>query len=209
MILPRFAFYEAALNRPDWKYVQLKQLIMKVIILFLLLLVSTGAQEAIVTRENVTCHAKEIINIDKSTVEGRIITILADSGYSIGMQKILLAQAQHESGGFNNKLTKNWNNLFAMLHSPKDPYSKGNWAKAEGRSGYAVYNSIEESVYARIWYSKRWNYPAEASPGEYVRHIRSKGYFTGNQQDYLNAIRKWINRDAHIFENKSVIIACR
>lgn len=181
---------------------------MRVIILLLLLFVSVGAKEATV-HENAICEAKEVVNVDVSTVEGRVIKILADSGYSIRMQKILLAQAKHESGNFRNPLTKNWNNVFAMLHSSKDPYSKGNWAKAEGRSGYAVYNSIEESVYARIWYSRKWNYPDDASTGEYVRHIKSKGYFTGDQQKYIDALRKWIARDAHLFENKSVIIACR
>ena len=178
------------------------------ILLFWLLSSTISAHEAALDSLPF-CEIKEVIGIDSTTIEGKLIKILADSGYSVGMQKIMLAQAKLESGNFKNNLTKKWNNVFSMLHSSKDPYSIGNWARAEGRSGYAVYKSIEESIYARIWYSRRWNYPDNVSPDEYVRHIKSKGYFTGNEQEYLKCIKALIKRDAFLFENKSVTIVCR
>lgn len=183
---------------------------MRFLFLLLLLLPSFAAQEAEIKRESVCdCVTKETVIVDVSTQEGRIIKVLADSGYSIGMQQILLAQAKFESGSFKNTLSKKWNNVYSMLHSRHDPYSKGNWGFAEGRSGYAVYNSLEESVYARLWYSRKWKYPSDvASVDEYVLHIKSKGYFTGSTESYISNMRSLIKADAHIFENKSVMIAC-
>jgi hypothetical protein len=182
---------------------------MRVILLFLLL-ISTGAKEAIVVPERaLECVTTEEILIDTATVEGRVIKILADSGYTVRMQQIILAQAKYESGSFRNPLTKKWNNVFAMLHSKYDPYSLGNWGYAEGRYGYAVYKSLEESVYARIWYSRKKKYPVNVSVEEYIAHIKAKGYFTGNQDKYLDGIKKLIDRDENLFKNKSVMIACK
>lgn len=182
---------------------------MRVIILFLLLIITISAQEADLKQNVSNCVTKEQIVIDTTTNEGRVIKVLMDSGYSVSMQQIMLAQAKYESGNFRNQLSKKWNNVFSMLHSKKDPYSKGNWGKAEGRSGYAVYNSVEESVLARLWYSRKWKYPKDnVSVEEYVRHMKSKGYFTGNLLNYINGMNELINHDAYLFENKSVTIAC-
>lgn len=183
---------------------------MRLITIILLILFSVETQEASLDpAETALCDTIEVLNVDTDTAEGRVIRVLYDSGYSIPMIQILLAQAKLESGNFKNNLTRKWNNVFAMLHSGSDPYSQGNWGFAEQRSGYAVYSSIEESVSARIWYSRKWSYPMDSvSPEEYVRHMKRKGYFTASEHEYIAAINRLIKQDAPLFENKSVMIVC-
>lgn len=179
---------------------------MRVLILLLLLFVSVGAKEATTMNEN--CSYVQVSMIDTTTVEGKMIKILSDSGYSVRMQQIILAQAKFESGNFKNSLTRKHNNVFGMLHSKRDPYSVGNWGFAEGRTGYAVYNSINESVYARMWYSRQKGYPKDASVEDYVHHMKQKKYFEATEKEYLKGLKKLINQDSAIFQNKNLIIAC-
>jgi hypothetical protein len=144
----------------------------------------------------------EEIVIKELTLEERIIKVLQDSGYSKNMQQLILAKADFESGGFKNKLTREHNNVFSMLHSKRDPYSKCGCGFAEGRKGYASYPTIEDQVYAYIWYTKKKHYPKEATPYQYVAYMKSKGYFVGdpklsdkeNIKMYLNGILSRINK---------------
>lgn len=128
------------------------------------------------------------------TIEERISRVLQDSGYSINMQHIILAKADLESGTFKNELTKKHNNVFSMLHSKRDPYSICGCGFAEGRSGYASYPSIEDQVYAYIWYTKRRQYPIEATPAQYVRYMKSKGYFEAEEKLYLKGLISRLNK---------------
>lgn len=128
------------------------------------------------------------------TIEERVSKVLQDSGYSQNMQAIILAKADLESGTFRNKLTKEHNNFFSMLHSKYDPYSKCGCGFAEGRLGYASYPTIEDQVYAYIWYTKKRGYPKEATPLEYVRFMKSKGYFEANELSYLAGLKARLNR---------------
>lgn len=128
------------------------------------------------------------------TIEDKIRGVLIDSGYSENMQAIILAKADLESGTFSNPLTKHHNNVFSMLHSKYDPYSKCGCGFAEGRLGYASYPTIEEQVYAYIWYTKRRGYPKEATPKEYVRFMKSKGYFEANEKLYLAGVLARIDK---------------
>lgn len=170
---------------------------MRVIMLILMLLLSYETREGVLTIEAVGKVYKVAV-----TNEDRVIKILSDSGYSTRMQQIILAQGKFESGDFKNSLTRKYNNVFAMLHSKYDPYSKGNWGRAEGRSGYAVYGSLDESVYARMWYQRNKKYPSDTTVEAYVKHIKSKGYFEDNEKRYLKGMRYWIEKDSHLFENK-------
>jgi hypothetical protein len=129
------------------------------------------------------------------TTEDRIIKVLQDSNYSLRMQQIIVAQAKHESGNFTNSLTRKYNNIFAMLHSKYDPFSKGNYGYAEGRKGYAVYDRIEESTRAYIWYTRKKKYPSDTTLVAYVDILKAKSYFTGNKKEYLNSLTIHISKD--------------
>lgn len=129
-----------------------------------------------------------IIEKKKLTIEERITKVLQDSGYSKNMQALILAKADLESGAFKNKLTREHNNVFSMLHSKRDPYSVCGCGFAEGRIGYASYPTIEDQVYAYIWYTKKKKYPKEATPAQYVRFMKSKGYFEANENLYLKGL---------------------
>lgn len=184
--------------------------------LFLFLFGSFTTQEATLAKKICSCELTEVVNVDETTNEGRMIKILSDSGYSVRMQQIILAQAKFESGSFTNSLSKKYNNVFSMLHSKRDPYSMGNWGFAEGRVGYAVYKTFNESVYARLWYNRKWKYPNDSDLDDYVSTLYAKRYFIGDPKSsaqsninmYKTGLKKLIDRDAHLFENKSVKIAC-
>jgi hypothetical protein len=177
-----------------------------IFITILMVIASISTQEAIMHRMPVEKFDVKWMwparPIEAMSTQERIVRVLSDSGISVRMQQILLAQADYESGGFKNSLTKKWNNVYSMLHSRRDPYSLGNWGYAEGRSGYSVYLSIENSVCARLWYSRSWKYPADTTVEAYVTHIKSRGYFTGDAKEYLAGMQARMKKNEALWQVK-------
>lgn len=142
------------------------------------------------------------------TREQRILIALQDR--TPRMQQIILAQAKHESGNFSNSLTIYHNNLFAMRHPRRRPTTSiGPYGKAEGRTGYASFKSIESSVKDYQLYTQYVKAPVDTTLSAYVTFLHDKRYFecplhskgTGlcSRDVYFRAIDKWIERDKHLF----------
>ena len=109
--------------------------------------------------------------------------------------KILTAQAMHETGVFTSRLYKEQNNLFGMTQPViRETLSTG------GRSGFANYATLEDSVRDLLLYFKEFNIkPAsnefledDRSRGlhAYLKLIKSKDYFEAPYIEYFNAVRK-------------------
>jgi len=134
----------------------------------------------------------EIINLDLMTIEERIDYSLTNYGYDSLMRKLIIAQAKHESGNFRSKLFKKHNNLFGMMHPRVRPtLSKGSLARAEGRAGYASFETIENSVQDYILWMKFNDLPTTfSSPKDYASTLKSKRYFTDDLSRYTKALEK-------------------
>lgn len=167
---------------------------MKTITVLLLLLLPVTAKNSAMC-----CTTPVLFAPLQLTTEERIVKVLRDSGYSREMQRIILAQAKHESGGFTNSLTVKHNNLFGMMHPRGRPtLSLHGKAWAEGRPGYASYETLEASVADYILYSRYVKVQAKADPRSYIYQLKRLGYFGDHTENYLRSVRRWMKGDTTV-----------
>lgn len=167
---------------------------MKTFIAVLLLLTPLAAQ-------NRTIHLS--LYVPKEfvlTVEERVVAVLRDSGFSRTMQRIILAQAKHESGNFTNPLTVNHNNIFAMHHPGKSrpTTSLGPWGRAEGRTCFASFASIESSVTDYILYKKSYGIVDKENERGYVYELKRHRYFEASTELYIRCVQRWMAADSTV-----------
>lgn len=159
---------------------------MKYLFTIIFLTISLSVGSSTLTREPFPPGAFEL------SVDQRIELVLLDSGYSSRMINIVIAQARHESGNYTSKLAVRNNNIFGMRHPVKRPTtSLGPLASAEGRKGYASYNSIEDSVRDLILYHRHFRVP-ESNLADYVTYLKRKRYYECSEQLYKKALESLI-----------------
>ena len=106
--------------------------------------------------------------------------------------EFIVAQAKHESGNYKNRLTREHNNIFARLHSRYDTLSKGPFGYAEGRSGYASYNSIKDATVSQVKYFRRLKYSFNwKSSYEFAYELKKKRYYHDPKLSMKEDIRKY------------------
>ena len=110
--------------------------------------------------------------------------------------KILTAQAMHETGNFTSRLYREQNNMFGMRH----PQVRETLS-TEDRNGYANFATLENSVEDLLLYFKEFNLkPTFKTPSEYVKAIKSKGYFEALYLTYFNAVRSHLSKVKHLVQ---------
>lgn len=132
------------------------------------------------------------------STKDKIFNTLVSNGVDTLSAKIFVAQAHHESGGFKSTLTREHNNIFAILHDKhRTTTSIGPYGKAEGRSGYASYLSIEDATIDFIIFLKHWGVSIkQTSITKYsyaLKNLKSpKGhkrmYYTDNVKNYIKSV---------------------
>lgn len=168
---------------------------MKTAALLLLLLIPVSAINAVYPRPVEEVMPASIV----FTKEERIVAVLKDSGYSREMQRIILAQAKHESGEFTNPLTVKHNNLFAMRHPKRrSTLSLGAFAEAEGRGGYASYSSIDSAVADYILYMRFAAVQPMPDAESYITQLKNKKYFTDRTSRYFGGVAYFMKRDSTV-----------
>lgn len=176
--------------------------VMKTLILLLLLLPVVSMNKGLEATAYSPKKVKKAVVADSITltIEERIVTVLRDSGFSRTMQRIILAQAKHESGNFKSRLARNHNNIFGMTHPGTRHFttSLGPLARAEGRGGYASYTSIEHSVADYILYKKRRQIEDSEDVSAYIYQLKRKHYFEARADKYLKAINRWMLSDTTV-----------
>lgn len=103
--------------------------------------------------------------------------------------KILTAQSMHETGNFTSRLYREQNNMFGMRH----PIVRDTLSIKEN-NGFATFADLSDSVKDLILYFKEFDIKPKDWQGlkavsDYVRIIKSKGYFTDDYLAYFNAVR--------------------
>lgn len=107
--------------------------------------------------------------------------------------KIIVAQAMHESGDFTNALTRKHNNVFGMQHPRvRRTTSIGAYGDAEKKKNiYASYRSVEDAVKDLfLYYEARKINKKQHSISRYVRVLKSKTYFKGSEEKYVQNMRR-------------------
>lgn len=134
------------------------------------------------------------------TTEERIVAVLRDSGFTRVMQRIILAQAKHESGRFTNPLTINHNNIFAMMDPGKwrKTTSLGPYGEAEGHRGFASFATIEQSTRDYILYKRDRKIADTTNEIAYIRELKRHRYFQANVDLYIKAVQYWMARDSTV-----------
>lgn len=142
-----------------------------------------------------TSYDGTVAKLSKDSIRLEIINVLRNSGYTVRMQEIILAQAIHESGNFTNRLSKKWNNVFSIYKSRYDTLAIGNHGIAEGRKGWAVYRNVQDATKAYILYTSKREYPKDTTLSAYVAFMKRKGYFTADEKQYYNCMKTIISRN--------------
>lgn len=128
--------------------------------------------------------------VEYQTEEQQVYNTVRSLGYSNFVAKLIVAQAKHESGNFKSRLYLNHSNAFGMMYPKKRSTLaiNGN-ARAEGRSGYAVYNNLTESTEDVIIFLKYkgCNFKFK-TVAQYVTYLKKIHYFTANKKEYQNAL---------------------
>lgn len=119
--------------------------------------------------------------------------VFISNDISPAMAEILIAQARHETGNFTSNLFVKSNNAFGMRHPSKRPTtSLGPFARAEGRGGYAHYESLEDSAMDMVLYLRARNIPNYSQVRPYIRHIKKKNYFEDSYYRYAKAVERHV-----------------
>ena len=106
------------------------------------------------------------------------------------MKAYITAQAMHETGIFTSPLFLKYNNAFGM----KMPVQRHTLATQPTPTGYATYNSVEDSIKDLVLYFSAKEYPETfETVGEYVDFAKTKGYFEASLASYKKAVTKYLN----------------
>jgi Na+-transporting methylmalonyl-CoA/oxaloacetate decarboxylase gamma subunit len=103
------------------------------------------------------------------------------------MKVFITAQAMHETGIFTSPLYLNHNNAYGM----NMPSKRKTTAIGQTESGFAIYDSVEDSIKDLMLYFEEFNAPDTfANSLDYVTWIKSNGYFTDSLKTYSNGVAK-------------------
>jgi hypothetical protein len=108
-----------------------------------------------------------------------VYNTLLEEGIDSTSAQIMVAQASFESGYFKNSLTRNSKNCFALLHwGKRKTLSLGGHGFAEGRSGYAVFSSIDSAAVDYLYYLEARKLPHKIkTPYLFALALKQKNYY--------------------------------
>lgn len=128
------------------------------------------------------------------TSEERVLYTLQEQCIPIKMQRLVLAQIKLETGNFKSKLFCEHNNLFGMMYSKKSIALHGD-AWAEGRTGYASYASIEDSVLDYVFYTKRVMLADTFTTADsFAKELKSRRYFEADVELYKRNLEFYLKK---------------
>ncbi len=162
------------------------------------LLLSSFLFSSITTCNNtmIKLEAKPVTVYIPKTNEEKVFYTCLKHGLDSTMAKLIVAQARHESGNFTSRLFRKHNNAFGVKYSKWRKYSlalNGN-GKAENRSGYATYSSVDSStVDVLMWLCTKSDLKFKSS-ADYARWLKSIHYYEANEKLYKNALNAHLNK---------------
>jgi len=129
-------------------------------------------------------NRKKMITTSKDG--GNIYRLLLGAGFQEKFAQWITAQAAHETGNFTSYIYLNNFNAFGMK------YMNQKTAAGE-KNGYAYYENFAGSVadYRRLF--KSYGFVSVGTVENYIRFLKSRKYFEANEQDYLTAVKYFLN----------------
>lgn len=119
---------------------------------------------------------------------GKVVNTLPNMAPEL--QEYITAQAMHETGIFTSPLFLKYNNAFGM----KQPTQRQTTSQGITETGYASYDSVEDSIKDLALYFEAKNYPENfETVADYVKTLKDKGYFEATLKSYTNAVTKHLN----------------
>ncbi len=120
-----------------------------------------------------------------------IFNALVENGIDTLVSQLIVCQAYHESGNFKNSLSKHHWNVFSRLHADRDSLSLGPFGKAEGRSDFASYSSLDSAVVSQISYLKRKGYSMKwKNTYQFSVELKKKNYYKDTVHRYDRSLKR-------------------
>lgn len=127
-----------------------------------------------------------------------------------GWKKVIIAQAQHETGNFKSPVFKQLKNAFGMRLATRRPTTAlGKKTTKGGNSYYAYYRSVADSLQDLFLYLDDFGFPKANTWDEvkvitkgmdpvtyYVNFISANGYFEDNYWNYLRNVQYYYKKNA-------------
>lgn len=137
----------------------------------------------------------------------RVLSTAASAKIPFYAQKLVAAQAMHESANFSSNVYQKNRNAFGMKMPSvrKSPYIQGAGTAApasEGATPYASYATLEDSVkdVLHLYAYNGVNWSAIKSPADFAAWLKQKSYYGGDQLAYTAALSKWMETMSDILE---------
>jgi len=129
-----------------------------------------------------------------------------------GLEKILYAQAAHETGNFTSRAFAEQNNMFGMKEAQKRKttdidsgvFNAQNGSFKADAIGYSEYETLEDSVSDLLYYLDNQGFEPEILPDandfeklkRYLVFLKEETvpapYFEDTFENYLNGVKKWL-----------------
>lgn len=129
-------------------------------------------------------NRKGMITLNKDG--GNIYRLLLGAGFQEKFAQWITAQAAHETGNFTSYIYLNNLNAFGMKFMGQKT------AQGE-KNGYAYYENFAGSVadYRRLF--KSYGFVSVGTVENYIKFLKSRKYFEASEQDYLTAVKYFLN----------------
>jgi len=171
-------------------------IILAVFLLIFLLYRLIKSTRSIQESENLNRDPEELDDLDRGQNENNPIpkffaeVVSAVPDMDENLKQYITAQAMHETGIFTSPLFLKYNNAFGM----KQPVQRNTLSKGITESGYASYESVEDSIKdLQLWLDAKQAPETFESVESYIDYIKSKGYFEATLKSYKNAVVKHLN----------------
>jgi hypothetical protein len=123
------------------------------------------------------------------------ISKVIDNSEWAALLPFIIAQSQLETANFTSNVYKSSNNLFGMKVPSKRPFLGVIGSGASDGGNYAKYSSDVNSVRDYLEWLRYTNFPTRVDSAEhFVRAMKSRGYFTANESEYLKALNSWLKK---------------
>jgi flagellum-specific peptidoglycan hydrolase FlgJ len=111
------------------------------------------------------------------------------------LSQYIISQSALETGWGTSRLYREQNNPWGMMQ----PATRKTTSTGRGPSGFATYRDLLDAVLDYDYYTQiRIRNTAfdrnPGSPGEFVRNLHARGYFTAPINDYQNAVTQIHNK---------------
>jgi uncharacterized FlgJ-related protein len=129
-------------------------------------------------------NRKKMITISKDG--GTVYRLLKAAGFQEKFAQWITAQAAHETANFTSPIYQSNNNAFGMK------FMNQKTALGE-KNGYAYYENIAGSVadYKRLY--KSYGFVSIGTVENFIKFLKSRQYFEANENDYLTAVKYFLN----------------